>query len=250
MPTSSSRRPAIDAQALSDELQDLVLDSGDIGTLLTLLAEQAAAEFATSTQNVLCGVTLLRPRKKLTIASSSARAQQVDEVQYRFDDGPCLRAARTGHAQYVADFRTDTRFGGYSTAVRRLGVLSALGTPIPLDGDAKAALDLYAEHPDAFDDETLAAVQDMATGASKALRLAVRLAQVTDTNHDLMTAMDSRTAILLAAGVIMGQNRCSHEDAMRILRSASSSRNVKLHDVAAHVLASIDQQVPETHFQS
>ncbi|BBE24634.1 RNA-binding protein (plasmid) [Arthrobacter sp. MN05-02] len=197
---------------------------------------------------MLCGVTLLRPRKKLTIASSSARAQQVDEVQYRFD-GPCLRAARTGRAQYVADFRTDTRFG-YSAVVMGHGILSALGTPIPLDGEAVAALDLYSGRPDAFGEEAMAAVQVMANGASKALRLAVRLARITDTNRNLQTAMESRTAILLAAGVIMGQNRCSHDEAMRILRSASSGRNVKLHDVAARVLASIGQQIPETHFEA
>ena len=248
--SSSQHTPVPDARALAEEMQDLVLDSGDISELLTLLAERAAAEFATSDHEVLCGVTLLRPRKKMTIASSSARAKQVDEVQYRFDDGPCVRAARTGQVQYVPDFRTDTRFSGYSEAVRNHGILSGLGTPIPLDGGATAALDLYAARPDAFDDEARSAVQVMASGASKALRLAVRLAQVADTNQNLLTAMDSRTLILLAAGVIMGQNRCSHDEAMRILRSASSGRNVKLRDVADRVLASIGQRAPATHFES
>ncbi|BBE24635.1 hypothetical protein MN0502_35180 (plasmid) [Arthrobacter sp. MN05-02] len=42
MSTFHSRKLAIDARALADELQDLVLDSGDIGELLTLLAERAA----------------------------------------------------------------------------------------------------------------------------------------------------------------------------------------------------------------
>jgi GAF domain-containing protein len=238
----------LDAQALANEMQDLVLDSGDIGELLTLLAVRAAAEFTASGDSFLCGVTLVRPNKKLTIASSGSRARHIDEIQYRFDDGPCVRAARTGDVQYVADFRIDTRFGRYSDAVRDQGILSALGIPIPLDGEARAALDLYSGRPDAFNQETIAAVQAMALSASRAMRLAVRLAQVTDTNRHLMTAMESRTAILLAAGIIMGQNRCSHDEAMRILRSASSGRNVKLHDVAVRVLRSIGQDVPDTHF--
>ncbi|MDQ0735094.1 GAF and ANTAR domain-containing protein [Arthrobacter agilis] len=229
-------------------MQNLVLDSGDRGQLLTLLAQRAASKFSTSRTTILCGVTLLRPRTKMTIASSSARAQRIDEVQYRFNDGPCVRAARSGQVQYVTDFRSDTRFGEYTNVVRNYGILSALGTPIPLDGGVRAALDLYAEHPDAFNEEAQAEALQIAQGASRALRLAVRLAQVTDTNHQLMSTLESRTAILLAAGIIMGQNQCSHDEAMRILLAASSGQNVKVHDISAQVLASIGQKVPTTHF--
>ncbi|OUM42838.1 GAF and ANTAR domain-containing protein [Arthrobacter sedimenti] len=234
----------------SEALQDSVLDSADIEEFLTSLARGTVEELSRQGHEVLCGVTLLRRRTKATVASSSEHAQRMDEVQYRFDDGPCLRAARTGQAQYVPDFRTETRFGGYVKAVSDQGLRSALGTPIPLDGEASAALDLYSGEPDAFDEDVRAAVEVLAREASKALRMAVRIAHLADTARHLRTAMHSRSTIQLAAGVIMGQNRCNHEVAMQILKAASSGRNMKLHDVAANVLASIGQEIPATHFDS
>ena len=51
--------------------------------------------------------------------------------------------------------------------------------------------------------------------------------------------MQSRTAIDIATGVIMAQNRCSQEVALKVLKTASSLRNMKLRDVAASVAASV-----------
>lgn len=249
-PSMSDVPVAPTTTSFSDTLQDMVLDSADIGEFLTGLAKSAADEFSRQGHEVFCGVTLLRPRTKATVASSSAHAKTMDEVQYPFDDGPCLRAARTGETHYVPDFHTETRFGEYVTAVTDHGLRSAIGIPIPLDGEASAALDLYCVDPHAFGDEARAAVELLARQASKALRMAVRIAHLTNTAQHLKTAMDSRSTIQLAAGVIMGQNRCNHEVAMTILKAASSGRNVKLHDVAANVITSIGQQIPATHFDS
>ena len=61
--------------------------------------------------------------------------------------------------------------------------------------------------------------------------------------------MTSRTTIDVAAGIIMAQNRCSHETAMSILKAASSGRNLKVAEIATAVVTSIGQQVPRTHFE-
>lgn len=58
--------------------------------------------------------------------------------------------------------------------------------------------------------------------------------------------MESRTGIDLAAG-IMGQNRCSQEEAMAILVKASSGRNQKLRTLAEEIVSSISVQGPVTH---
>lgn len=60
--------------------------------------------------------------------------------------------------------------------------------------------------------------------------------------------MESRTAIDLAAGVFMAQSRCSQDAAMAILKAASNTRNTKLRDVEAAVLASVGQDSVTTHF--
>jgi AmiR/NasT family two-component response regulator len=71
-----------------------------------------------------------------------------------------------------------------------------------------------------------------------------------EAKSNLAAALESRTTIDLATGAIMAQNRCSQETAVRILKIASSTRNAKLRDVAASVIASVadDPQV-RTHFE-
>lgn len=245
-----SNDQALRELSLPGMLQDMVLDSSDVSEFLDGLVKLTADTLSSADREVLCGVVLLRPRTKATVASSSEQAQLMDELQYPFDDGPCLRAAREGQVYTVTDFRTETRFGEYSMAIANHGIRSALGVPIPLDGLAAAGLNLYSPQPDAFDEEAIAASVSFAREASKSLRMAVRVAHLSDTGANLKKAMSSRTVIDIAAGIIMGQNRCSHDAAMTILKAASNGRNKKLADVAAMVVNSIGQQAPETHFKS
>jgi len=237
-------------RSLPGMLQDMVLDSSDINEFLDGLAAFAANELSTRDREVMCGVTLLRRRSVGTVASSSEQAKLMDEVQYAFDDGPCIRAARDGQVYRVDDFLDEKRFGDYTAAIAAHGMRSAVGVPIPLDGLAAGGLNLYSSEPSAFDDASVAEAVRLAAEASKFLRMAVRVAHLTDTSQHLRAAMSSRTTIDVAAGIIMGQNRCSHEAAISILKAASSGRNMKLADVAAAVVTSIGQSVPETHFVS
>ncbi len=171
-------------------------------------------------------------------------------MQYRFDDGPCLRAARENRTYLIRDFESEERFGEYIRAASGHGLRSALSVPIPLDGNASAALNLYSASTNAFDQNTIEATELLGREASRSLRTAVRIAHLTDKNENMHAAMTSRTVIDMAAGIIMSQNRCSHDAALHILKAASSGRNMKLRDVAAKVVASTGQHVPDPHFDS
>jgi AmiR/NasT family two-component response regulator len=83
------------------------------------------------------------------------------------------------------------------------------------------------------------------------VRLAVRISGLAETKNNLAAALESLTTIDLAACAIMSQNRCNQETAMRILKIASSTRNIKLRDVAASVVAAISgDQTTRTHFDA
>jgi GAF domain-containing protein len=237
-------------RAVPGLLQDMVLDSPDVEGFLADLASLAADHFTGTGQQVFCGITLLRPRKTHTVASSSAQALRMDEVQYAFGDGPCLTAARTNEAVYVPNIHHEPRWPEYLAAIAGHGIGSILGVPIPLDGDAASGLNLYSTHPSGFDDTARHAAGVFAREASQSLRLAVRIANLTDTAENLKAAMDSRTTIDVAAGIIMAQNRCSQDTAMMILKAASSARNTKLRDVAAAVVASTGHSAPSANFQN
>jgi hypothetical protein len=97
---SSSANPYTDV-SVPGMLQDMVLESADVEQFLTNLAKLAAGRFSSPDAEVLAAVTLLRPRTEVTVASSNDQAQKMDEIQYAFDDGPCLRAAREGTVHAV-----------------------------------------------------------------------------------------------------------------------------------------------------
>lgn len=234
-----------------EHLQDLVLDSSDVEDFLHELAVIAASELASPGQEVYCGVTLIRRKRAATIASSGSHARTMDELQYAYNDGPCLAAIRASETNHVPDLRQDDRWPQYAAAVLDEGIGSILAVPFLGEGDAKAGLNLYSTVVHGFSGEDIARAEAFALQANTSLRLALRIAQLTEARNDLSTAMKSRTTIDLAAGIIMAQNRCSQATAMAILKNASSGRNAKLRDVAATVVASVtsDTRVT-THFDA
>ncbi|MHC5557887.1 GAF and ANTAR domain-containing protein [Kocuria sp. U4B] len=232
------------------DLHELLLDSEDITGFLDAFTASIAEALATDGEQVWCAVTLLRPKRSATVAASSAQAEALDEIQYHYGDGPCLTAAREHRMVHVADTRTDPRWPEYGKAAAANGILSALGVPFDLGGEAAAGLDVYADTVDKHDAATIKVIQGQVAQASTVLRLAVRLAGHRDAAADLQAAMASRTSIDLAVGIIMGQNRCTQERAFEILRAASNHRNIKLREPAAQLVAQVGQGPATTHFDA
>lgn len=203
------------------ELQDLLLHSEDISAFLEDFTAMLAREISDGDAPAWCAVTLLRKRKASTAAASGLEAQALDELQNSFTDGPCMTAIREDTVIRVGDVREDTRWPDYLPAAAEQGVRSILGVPFDLDDDAWAGLNVYSPAPHHFEADVIASIQQEVDRASGALRLAVRLASHREAEHDLHAAMSSHTVISLAAGIIMGQNRCTHAEAMRILKDAS-----------------------------
>lgn len=231
-------------------LRDLAVDATDLEAFLNALVRLAVHNLAHPDEELLAAITLLRHKKAGTVASSSERAQKMDEIQYNYADGPCLRAAREHSLVHVSDLRSDDRWPDeYKKNVTEEGIRSVLGVPIILDSDeGDAGLNLYSDEPDRFDEESIKAAEEYAREASRALSLALRFARHRDTEEDLTAALESRSTIAMAIGIIMGQNRCSQEEAFRLLKSASSSRNIKLRELAASLVASADPSSEGTHF--
>ncbi|MDQ1060197.1 hypothetical protein QFZ23_004098 [Arthrobacter globiformis] len=231
-------------------VQDLLLDTQDVQDFLDELVRYSAERLSGPRGRIYCGITLLRHRSAATVASSSERAQAVDELQYQFGDGPCLRSCREGVLVHVPDFALDTEFPDYNDTVLKSGIRSVLAVPFDLPGaDARAGLNLYSEKPDVFDTAAVESAISYVRQASKGLRLAVLLAQRNDNAANLRRAMESRTIIDTAVGIIIAQNRCSQEDAINLIKSASSTRNLKLRDVAAAIVESAAGGPVTTHFE-
>lgn len=197
---------------------------------------------------VMCSVTLERTRHPRTVAASSAEALTLDELQYEFEDGPCLSAMREGRVIAVEDLAKEDRWTEYRTVAVRSGLRSALAVPMPLEGTAQAVLNCYSFQSGVFDEQVQAKARFQAGMTSKVLDVAIRLSQYADRAANLEAALESRTTIDLAVGIVMAQNECSQDEAFDILRRASSGRNMKLRDVATQIVEKFNTQPARTHF--
>jgi len=232
-------------------LQDLLLGTENVEDFLNRLAEFSAATLSHTTGAELeCGVTLQRRKRTMTVAGSSPRAVVLDRIEQTLGSGPCIEALRTKSVILLADVDADPRWPDYQLQLAAHGCRSTLGVPLEIGEDAAAALNFFGGDTGLFTEEIIAEAAGFADLAGRALRLAVRIASVQSRAEDMRAAMEHRTAIDLACGVVMAQNRCSQDEAMAILTRVSSNRNQKLRDVAADVLRNLTGEEVRTHFDA
>lgn len=229
---------------------EMLLASDDLAGFLHGVTTLTLAAVRGAEGAVMGGLSLLRERRSPTVAFIPARARALDETAGRFPGGPTATALQERVTVRMGDVRQDRRWPDFRAAAETLGVRAVLAVPFDLAGDARAAISLYSPEAHDFDVDMVRAVEAHVHHASSALRLAVRMARHRDLERDLRAAMASRTIIDLAVGIIMGQNRCSQDEAVEILKAASNHRNLRLGEVAADVVEAVSRQTPQIHFES
>lgn len=179
-------------------------------------------------------ITILRGGRFTTEASTHREAVQADELQYEIGSGPCVDAVLDDSIYLTGDVRSDDRWSEWGHRVNaELGVSSVLAQRLGLldESGAIAALNIYSDAPDAFDDDAVAMGLVLSTHAS--LLVTSMLARVRATN--LFRALESNREIGVAMGILMQRHRLTRDQAFDVLRVASQDSNRKLVDVAAEV---------------
>lgn len=232
------------------QLQDILIGAENVDGFLDGLAGFAASTLSgLAGTGIECAVTLKRHRHTATVAGSSPRAVELDHIEQRVGDGPCIRALFTMAPELLNDVNTDDRWPEYQKRLAEHGVYSTLGIPLDIGQGASAALNFFAPAPGIFAAGIFDRAAEFGELASRTLHLSVRLETAQARAQNLEAAMQSRTAIDVACGVIMAQNRCSQKEAMDILAKVSSNRNQKLRDVAVELLDRFSGSGVETHFE-
>lgn len=234
----------------ADQLQSILVGTEDAAEYLAGLSKLAAAAVSEAAgTDIVCAVTIKMRRKPHTVAGSNERAVELDHLEQAIGDGPCLRAMREMSPVLIDDVLADSRWPKVIKAFADAGVRSALGVPLEINDEARAALNFFAFTPHAFTPDIYDKAVGFAAVAHNTLKLSTRIDTAEKRAEDLEAALQSRTAINLTCGVIMGQNRCSQAEAMEILTKASSNRNRKLRDIASELIEQYSTDIT-THFDS
>lgn len=244
MPSSSHNEPV-------HQLQSILVGAENASEFLSGLSKLAAASVSEAAgDEIECAVTVKVRHRPATAAGSSSRAVALDELEQAIGDGPCLKALREMTPVVIDDVSTDRRWPELNRKFAEANVHSSLGVPLEISSEASAALNFFAFKPRAFTPNVYDKAVGFAAAAQNTLHLSVRISAALNRAEDLEAAMKSRTAIDLACGVIMGQNRCSQEEAMKILTKVSSNRNHKLREVAAELVQQLSGKSIQTHFDA
>jgi hypothetical protein len=166
-----------------------------------------------------------------TLAPTDRIAITLDEIQYALGEGPCLEAALHDPWVQVNDLATDPRWPAYGArAAEEFGIGSQLAFQFRALPHARGALNLYANKPNAIDMDT------RQVGAMFARLAAIALGW---SRHDetLSQALGSREQIGQAVGIVMERYKLDPDRAFSFLARTSQTANIKLHDVAAALIA-------------
>lgn len=225
--------------------QDLLLGTEELQAYLSELAVLALTLLGS--QVLGCSVLIQRPRRVPAEGHSGGRAARGARAVFAAD-GPGTEAITGGASVVVTDSRSERRWNGFPGSCAEEGVRSLAAVPLALEGTARGALCAFSARPHLFQPGVLRLVERTAADASRTLRLALRIDNHLFRAQNLQAALESRTVVDIAVGIIMAQNSCSQEAAVEILRSVSNTRNTKVRSVAASVVAAVSDRV-RTHFE-
>lgn len=176
------------------------------------------------------GLLFMRTHSSIeTVAATSPRVVKLHEKQKELDEGPCLSALREDANYLVLDTKTEERWPRWCQSAAELGIRSALSIRLRSITRTYGALNLYAETVETFGPKDLAIAQNFARHASIAIASAY-------TKEGLQIAIDARTFVGQAQGILMARYRISADRAFEYLRRRSQQENVKLSDIAHDVI--------------
>jgi GAF domain-containing protein len=216
------------AQPALDELALLLLDQESKQTVVQKVVDLVARVMPAGSE---ASMTVVREETATTAASSGQRALALDEVQYQSGHGPSIEAAIGGLVIEISDGRTEARWPAYIPTFLAAGARSSLSVPVPA-AQLSAGLNAYAPEAEAFTEEDRRTVARFADLAAVALANVDALQGARELSQDLRAAMEFRSVIEQAKGILMERHELTEDEAFRLLAAASQRANRKLRVIA------------------
>jgi GAF domain-containing protein len=212
----------------------------DLSRLLTVIAESPSVEgsidqivsFAAETFDTRhAAVTLIRDRGRRfdTAGPTTSAVRQADELQNILRQGPCVDASVESRSVVSNDVARDPRWPGWGPRVAKLGLRTVLSSELHAGGSRIGALNVYGDQDREFTHEDVEVGKVLAQHASVALKFVEQI-------DGLTVALESRSVIGQAQGMLMERYGIDADRAFAVLKRVSQDENVRLVKLAGSVV--------------
>lgn len=220
-----------------DDLSVLLQGERPVDELLRTVVE-VAVEVLPGARGASISLAMDTSARRLETAGASSDAvQRLDEIQYVSGAGPCVHAIRS-RSEVRAEMPA-AEWADFSAAAQEASVAAVWSLPLEVRERVTGAFNLYSTGGSPWGDVAAATVGLLVRQASALLSGAVALAQSEQINDTLRRALETRTVIGQAQGVLMARQGIGPDDAFDILRRASQRTNRKLREVAAEIVEGV-----------
>ncbi|MFC0505954.1 GAF and ANTAR domain-containing protein [Micromonospora costi] len=187
-----------------------------------------------------CGFTVLRAGQPAGGAASDPRLAGLDDLRHG-PDSPAMDAIRRREMVLSEDLGRERRWPDWTPRAVDLGVHGVISAPLDVDDHVIGAINLYADARDAL------TTQHQLTAMLLAEHAGLLLAAVRNRARQLEVAGERDASLLhdgvvgQAIGVIMTQRGCPAAEALEVLRSAASSLDIPLREVAERLVRTVSR---------
>ncbi len=168
-------------------------------------------------------------------AASDDRIAVIEQLEERYEEGPCLEAYRRGE-EVVADLTDDDVFPRFSQAAVEAGLKSVQAFPMRVHGHLIGALSLYGDDAVTLAEEEREAVRTLAAAAGAYILNYRAYAEQAQLAVQLQHALTSRVVIEQAKGIVAEQRELDMAAAFECIRTHARSGGRRLHAVAQDIV--------------
>jgi GAF domain-containing protein len=171
------------------------------------------------------------------VAASDNRFAHLEELQIRYQEGPCVEAFDVKELVSAEDLVEDHRWPAFSHAAVERQVRAVLASPIPYNQDAVGVVAVLSERRRPWSPEGELALLAFTDLAALLIASMMQGEEQSDLAVQLQGALNTRQVIEQAKGVLMGRQGISARAAYEQLRAQARAERRKLGAVCAEVVA-------------
>ena len=182
-------------------------------------------------------VVLCHDQRLRRALASDGRSRAFAHAQATLGEGPCLAAVRHERAVPVEDLRADPRWRRLAPVAAAHGVRAILAAPVVAHCRPIGAYSLTTASPRTWSDHEVLAVLAAAKALGGMLAVSAAARATAALAEQLQRALDARTVIEQAKGVLIERRDISAVAAFELLRTTARASRRRVVDVATDVLA-------------